>query len=107
MNCDIIFVEKTEMSKGTPPYAIEPIERFLEYSETVGRLLCLSMRTIAMSQGMPEIVEAVANTKRGNADWDEEAHKTALERTKSDAEFAAKECDTGFPLLHEFTLVGL
>jgi hypothetical protein len=53
------------------------------------------------------MVEAVAHASRADADWNEENHKTTLERARRDAEFAAKECDTGFPLLHEFTLVGM
>jgi hypothetical protein len=53
------------------------------------------------------MVEAVAHASRADADWDEESHKASLERARKAAEFAAKECDTGFPLLHDFTLVGM
>jgi hypothetical protein len=60
-----------------------------------------------MSRGVPKMVEAVAHASRDDADWDEESHKASLERAKKDAEFAANECDTGFPLLHDFTLVGM
>lgn len=95
------------MTKRAPAYALEPMKRFLEYSDSAGRLLHLSMRAISMTRGVPRIVEAVAQATRGNADWDEKNHKASLERAKEDAEFAAKECDTGFPLLHDFTLVGM
>jgi hypothetical protein len=70
-------------------------------------LLHVSMRAISMTRGMPKMVVALAKLRSSVPDWDEEDHKAELQRAKSDAEFAAKECDTGFPLLHEFTLVGL
>ncbi len=95
------------MSKRAPAYALEPIKRFLEYLETADRLLHLSMRAISMSRAMPRMVEAIALASREDDDWDEESHKVSLERATKDAEFATTECDTGFPLLHDFTLVGM
>src|SRR5258708_14449723 len=95
------------MSKRAPAYALEPIKRFLEYLETADRLLHLSMRAISMSRAMPRMVEAIALASREDDDWDEESHKVSLERATKDAEFATTECDTAFPLLHDFTLVGM
>lgn len=95
------------MSKRAPAYALEPMERFTEYSESANTLLYLSMRAISMTRGVPKMFEVIASVGREAAGWDEQAHKTALEKMKNDADFAAKECDTHFPLLHEFTLVGM
>jgi hypothetical protein len=69
-----------------------------------------------MVRSVPKMIEAMGHALRpdpraapaseDDTDWDEEAHNASLERAKKDADFAAQECDSGFPLLHEFTLVG-
>jgi hypothetical protein len=83
------------------------MKRFVAYAETADQLLDVSIRAISVSRGMPRVFKAVATAIRNDADWNEEDHKSTLERIESDAAFANKECDTGFPLLHEFTLVGV
>jgi hypothetical protein len=94
-------------TKKVPRYALAPLQRLLEYLENAKTLLKVSIRAISMVQNMPDLVEAVASVNRGGPDWDEEGHKVTLLSIRQDAEFAKKECDTGFPLLHDFTLVGL
>jgi hypothetical protein len=59
-----------------------------------------------MTRHLPLMVEAVGKATRGDADWDQVAHQAYMDRAKNDADFATKESDAGFPLLHEFTLVG-
>ncbi|HTQ62038.1 MAG TPA: hypothetical protein VMI32_17570 [Candidatus Solibacter sp.] len=94
------------MSKRVPSYALDPVKAFINYLDASGKLLHLSMRAIAMTRAMPQMVEAIATASRGDSDWDEQRHVVGLEKAKNDAEFAKNECDTGFSLLHEFTLVG-
>ena len=90
-----------------PQYVLLPLDTFLQYLNSAERLLKISMRAISMVQNMPDVFEAIAFVNRGQPDWDEEDHKATLQSVKTDACLAKKECDTGFPLLHDFVLVGL
>jgi hypothetical protein len=92
-------------TKKVPSYALAPLQRFLEYLDTAGTLLKISMRAISLIQTMPSLFETMASVGRGEPDWDEEGHKATLLSIKADADFAKKECDTNFPLLHDFTLL--
>jgi len=65
------------------------------------------MNGISMTRARPKALEALAPFKFGDDDPDEETQRATLERAKSDSAFATKECEMGFPLLHEFTLVGI
>lgn len=95
------------MGKRVPPYALEPIKGFINYCDISGKLLHLTMRAISMAQAGPQIAEAIATASREDSDWDEQKHIVGLQQAREDAEFAKNERETGFPLLHEFTLVGI
>src|SRR5580700_5191503 len=95
------------MTNRVPAYAVEPLKGFLAYTENVKTLLNVSMRSIAMTRNVPQMFEAFGLVSKGDAGWDENKHQAGLARAQRDALFAAKECDTGFPLLHEFTLVAM
>lgn len=95
----------SSVRKDIPEYAAQPLRRFLDYCEESYRLLHLSMRGVSGLRGMPRLVAAL---KPFETDEDDaEPRRKSLEDAKQTAEFANKECESGFPLLHAHTLVGI
>lgn len=104
------------MPEFLPVYATGPLRRFLDYYEESLRLLHLSMRGISGLRGMPGLLKLVPPwsqtvTMRDLAESvsDEKTKKAKrdLETAEARANFAEKESESGFPILHAHTLVGL
>lgn len=107
------------MAHDLPNYAADPLRRFLECMRACERLVHMSMEGISMLRGVPKILEVLERVRPLIESANEESANealtasgprkvlTRLERARAEADFAQKECDDGFPLLHAHTLMGL
>jgi hypothetical protein len=101
---------------NTPAYAAQPLERFIEYWEDGRRLLAVSIEGMSTLKEIPKLVltlstmaaglnAAIPNPNNGKTK-PTEVESPLSDDTIRDAEFASKEIQAGFPLLHAHTLVG-
>ena len=92
---------------NAPAYVEEPLDRFTEYTGSAMSFFGACMRSLQNAQGMPRLIKMVGTIHRKRIPgWDDSEHNRDLLQAEEDAEFAAKECAAGFPLLQQFTLVG-
>ncbi len=91
------------MATNRPAYAVQALRTFLSYTEESDRLLEISIRGITVLTRMPKLAKELA----GWTSKTDEEDKAAIEEAERVAEFANKEIESGFPLLHAHTLVGL
>lgn len=87
---------------------IAPLHRAREAIEEIDRVLHLSVRGIAQLSKSAPLIEALENYDRfkgGEVDPVESKRRIALAR--AEAEFAQRELDRGFPILHSHATVAL
>ena len=95
------------MTSKVPNYAADPLRAYLRYWDESSGLLYMSMQAIGALRGMPRLIKALeAFPSYEGQEATSKVHLTLEEATRH-AEFAEKEVDEGFPLLHAHTLVGL
>jgi hypothetical protein len=83
------------------------MKRFIAYGQSATRFFEVSMRSIYAMQHITSVVRKLGLVrKKLTPDWDETEFNQHVDALNEDAEFAAKECAAGFPLLQEFTVVG-
>ena len=97
--------------ENLPRYVANPFLAFTDYMEQNHRLLQMSINGICSFMAMPNTIQALKETDIAvytpeEAERNEDEYKKDLERANSLAEFARKERDDGFPLLHAHALVG-
>ena len=83
-----------------PAYALDPLERMLEYVQESSTLLKLSIQGLSVLTTMPKAVEALEKVYGDSSGID-------AQEVRRRADLAMKEVQTGFPLFHAHTLVGL
>ncbi len=96
--------KKKSKKQKTPSWAIEPFKQFLSRTERLNDVLYLSMRGISGLQGMPKIVQVIAEIEETVEHKDTQKE---LEHANKCAELAKNEIKTGFPLLHAQATVNL
>jgi hypothetical protein len=89
--------------KLLPAYVADPLQGFLDYWKESTDLLHATMRGISTLRAMPKI-QAILMKVKDSQESEEENKKLA--QTKDVAEFAKRECELGFPLMHAHTVVG-
>src|ERR1022692_3432671 len=95
------------MKNKVPNYAADPLRAYLHYWDESSGLLYMSMQAIGALRGMPRLIKALkAFPSHEDQEATSKVYVTVEEATRR-AEFAQKEFDAGFPLLHAHTLVGL
>jgi len=82
---------------GTPLWALEHFQRFLDQSAELESLLNLSTRGIGLLRGIPKTIDVLAKIKNES---NTSEHQARMERAKKESELAQKEIENGFPLLH-------
>jgi hypothetical protein len=87
-----------------PEYALQPMKDLLRYVQECERLLDISIRGISVLRAMPQAINAIA---KAEGDHCSEEHQRSLKHSQELATFAQNEVDSGFPLLHSHTLVGV
>lgn len=90
------------VTRKVPSWAIAGFRRFLNYVEESDRILHLSMKGISGLQGIPRLIRAIAKVEE-----DKEPDAQQIERARKEADFAKREIERGFPLLHAYTIVAL
>src|SRR5580704_469507 len=95
-------VVKTASMPKVPKYATGPLHSFMDYWSECFKLLHSSMQGISVLRSMPNTLKVLKEV-----DTDQDYPDEQIEDAKKNAEFAEKECASGFPLLHAHTLVGL
>lgn len=90
------------VTRKVPSWAIAGFRRFLNYVEESDRILHLSMKGISGLQGIPRLIKAIAKVEE-----DKEPDAQQIERARKEADFAKREIERGFPLLHAYTIVAL
>jgi|SRR5215475_7347722 len=86
---------------------IRNLERFFEHAKSVQKLFIASVRGITLQRDLHEPLQEIAREAPGVLKYTAEEWKIALEDSKEFYDFAIKEKEKGYPLLHEMTLVGL
>jgi len=94
-----------------PRFVANPLLTFLDYVDQSGRLLQLSIEGISMLMASPTIVEVLKQTdiktySPAEAMRRDEEFRRSLDTANARADFARKEREAGFPLLHAHALVG-
>jgi hypothetical protein len=87
-----------------PEYALQPMKDLLRYVQECERLLHISIKGISVLRVMPQAINAIAKAEGGHGS---EEHQHSLKNAQELATFAQNEVDSGFPLLHSHTLVGV
>src|ERR1700731_2179596 len=95
------------MSKRVPEYALQTMKDGLSYVNEAERLLQMSIKGVSGLRGMPSIIEVLAKVEAMDPDDGQPKHRFPIEQANEFAQFAQKEIDSGFPLLHAHTLVGI
>jgi hypothetical protein len=100
------------MSRNLPDYVADPLRRYLDYLMESMRLVLMSMHGISMITNLPNTLTVLGEESyRSNPPADpvkrREEFEKELAARKQDAEFAQKELDGGFPLLHAHAVVGV
>lgn len=98
--------------KEIPRYVANPLLAFVDYMDQNQRLLHLSMRGISGLRAIPNTIKVLKETDPEAYTGEEATRKEAeykrqLDRANAEAEFARKEMDDDFPLLHAHALVGV
>lgn len=83
-----------------PTYVGDPLQNLLDYWRESTKLLHAAMTGISVLRAMPNAIRAVMKATGDDED------QAKLATAKESAEFAEKECASGFPLLHAHTVVG-
>ena len=97
------------MPDSLPEYASAPLRRFIDSCEDHSRLLHMSMSGIGFLTKRPEALKVLYEPWSGAAPISEaqaKENEQTLQQAVEEAEFAKKECEAGFPLLHAHSLVG-
>ncbi len=96
--------QKTSGADGNMKWAIEPFNELMDRTEHQGQLLHLSMKGISLLCAVPRVVEVL-----GEVDGREQepSGRISIDQAKSEAAFAQREINEGFPLLHAFAALGL
>ena len=97
--------------KSLPRYVANPLLAFRDYMDQSDRLLHMSIRGICTFMAMPNVVRVLKEADDTvpppeEARLKEEEYQRDLELANARADFARKEQDKGFPLLHAHALVG-
>ncbi len=97
--------------QAIPRYVANPLMAFVDYMDQNQRLLHLSIRGISGLRAMPNAIQVLKETDPAvyaeeEATRKEGEYKRKLDRANAEAEFARKELDDDFPLLHAHALVG-
>ena len=90
-----------------PEWAKAPLRRALGIFQLIDEVLHLSTHGIAVLQGMPEVVEALAGVREDDEDDEHKTTVQSLAVARREAELAHREVDQGFPLLHGQALLSL
>jgi hypothetical protein len=99
--------EDTEERYPIPQWGSRPFYRFLEHLDELMTLLHLSMQGIAGLQGMPRLVELLARIDEPEKPETSAGHVDRLRRANAAAEFARREVEKEFPLLHAQAAISL
>ena len=95
-------------SQGTPDWARQPFNAFLDYVENLEVTLRLSIRGISMIRAIPKAVEALAKIDTALEETNKKkSYAKKLKQAKADGELAQKEVDNGFPILHAQAVIAL
>jgi hypothetical protein len=95
-----------------PRYVANPLLEFLEYQKQSMRILHMCMSGISMQTHMPHTLRVLEETDHARRTEEEalqrkKEYQRELTIAEMRAQFATKECESGFPLLHAQSLVGL
>lgn len=93
-----------------PEYASAPLRRFIDSCEDHSRLLHMSMSGIAFLTKRPKALKVLYEPWSFAAPISEaqaKENEQTLQQAVEEGEFAKKECEAGFPLLHAHSLVGM
>jgi hypothetical protein len=102
--------DREELSKesgvktGSPKWSVQAFKDFMDYQARFRQVLELSRRGIHMATQGPMIIEVLA--KVDGSTEDPNVTKD-LERAQSNADFAQREIDNDFPVLHAQAVVSL
>jgi hypothetical protein len=87
-----------------PEWALQPFRDFLDYTDHLGGVVDLSVRSLSLIPHVPEAVKALAMAEDSEQADDT---KRSLDIANKQAEFAQQEISAGFPFLHNQAAVSL
>jgi len=90
-----------------PSWASRPLHRATDALDEINRVLHLSIRGIAQMAKSAALVEALENLERDNGEALSKEAESRIERAQREAQFAQKEVDRGFPVLHAHAVVAI